>query len=554
MGIPGLYGDWLTKVASSAILRGFLKQGGINSSLSIDMNGLIHEARGMVFGEVKTDKQPKLSKDQQAKLKDELNALPEDELHGMIFRQTTDLIQTLVDIYDPRDGLILAVDGVAPGPKISQQRSRREKTSAGGPVIGFDRNAITPGTDFMIKLDAYIREFLKLNVDKLPPLVIYSSHLVPGEGEHKIFDYYRSGILNRRSSGRHILYGLDADLIMLSLLSSQPKIHLSRQSVREVISIDRLKEVLMGMRISPSNFVIGTMFLGNDFLPAMTAYRINVDVINNIINTIVTLDLQLAIQGEDNEATLPSKHHFVSSINWKDMSKLLIALAKTERSYFVKQLKDDRINNRSKLIEGAVVKNSFSMDKYRLDMYRVALLPRSTSLLSTLYGDVSNEDVIDMCRSYLNTIAWTFLYYTKGTMAVDHDWSYNYRHAPLFQDLAYVSTMEPLDRYRARDDMVIFNALQQLVAVIPRNSVAVLPEELRGLLTDDDSPLRDYYPKKFIVELDGKKHDHEGVAIIPFIDRKRVIDAVGTIPFSPERAKLWIPHDTLFIESKRQRY
>lgn len=81
---------------------------------------------------------------------------------------------------------------MAPGAKMQQQRGRREKSalSASSNEI-FDRNAITPGTKFMMELDNYIIRFISTNRDLLPKKVIYSGHLVPGEGEHKIIDYYR---------------------------------------------------------------------------------------------------------------------------------------------------------------------------------------------------------------------------------------------------------------------------------------------------------------------------------------------------------------------------
>ena len=51
----------------------------------------------------------------------------------------------------------------------------------------FDKTSITPGTDFMNKLDEYLLSWLETNSYKLPELIIYSSHRLIGEGEHKIY-------------------------------------------------------------------------------------------------------------------------------------------------------------------------------------------------------------------------------------------------------------------------------------------------------------------------------------------------------------------------------
>lgn len=147
----------------------------------------------------------------------------------------------------------MAIDGVAPRAKMNQQRGRRfrsakdaevleEKAKKKGEVLSkevrFDSNCITPGTEFMARLNEALKYFIKLKISTTPIwqscTVVYSGHEVgknylilerilnfklsilqtPGEGEHKIMDYirYLKSQEDYDLDTRHCLYGLDADL------------------------------------------------------------------------------------------------------------------------------------------------------------------------------------------------------------------------------------------------------------------------------------------------------------------------------------------------------
>jgi 5'-3' exoribonuclease 2 len=99
----------------------------------------------------------------------------------------------------------------------------------------WNTSSITPGTTFMNKLHTLVTAHFKSN-----PKVIVSSSCESGEGEHKIFQHIRN-FPDAHKNQTTIIYGLDADLIMLCLnhLHISERIFLYRETPEFLKSVDR---------------------------------------------------------------------------------------------------------------------------------------------------------------------------------------------------------------------------------------------------------------------------------------------------------------------------
>lgn len=66
------------------------------------------------------------------------------------------------------------------------------------------------------------------------------------------------------------------------------------------------------------------------------------------------------------------------------------------------------------------------------------------------------------------------------------------------------------------------------MGVLPDRSKKIVPKVYHDLMTNPDSPIIDFYPRDFELDMNGKKMDWEAVVKIPFIDEKRLLDGMAT--------------------------
>ena len=192
-----------------------------------------------------------------------------EEMYAAIFKY----IDRVFSVVRPRKMLFMAIDGPAPRAKMNQQRTRRfkaakERADKAAETVAlraelkaqgreppppsdktpFDSNVITPGTMFMANLARWLRYYVQLRLHSDPGWagikVIFSDASVPGEGEHKIMEHIRRQrtLPGYEADTRHVIHGLDADLIMLALATHEPHFCILREVVLDRKAQEKQKE------------------------------------------------------------------------------------------------------------------------------------------------------------------------------------------------------------------------------------------------------------------------------------------------------------------------
>jgi 5'-3' exoribonuclease 1 len=195
-----------------------------------------------------------------------------------IIKSVISKIEEYINIIQPSKMVIIAFDGVAPVAKLEQQRSRRYKSWYQNEISRiifkkeiedpWNTTAITPGTKFMAELnDMVSKHFTKTVCDKfnVSNIVVSGSDKV-GEGEHKLFSHIRS-YPEKHMSETTVIYGLDADLIMLSInhLPVCPKLYLFRETPHFIQSIDSSLEPESNYFLDIPEFATAlTKYMNND--------------------------------------------------------------------------------------------------------------------------------------------------------------------------------------------------------------------------------------------------------------------------------------------------
>uniref|UniRef100_A0A3Q4BQ90 5'-3' exoribonuclease n=1 Tax=Mola mola TaxID=94237 RepID=A0A3Q4BQ90_MOLML len=138
--------------------------------------------------------------------------------------------------------------------------------------------------------------------------------------------------------------------------------------------------------------------------------------------------------------------------------------------------------------------------------------------------DVTDEEFRrKVVQSYVEGLCWVLRYYYQG--CASWKWYFPFHYAPFASDFKDIKGMFSDFEKGTKP----FKPLEQLMGVFPAASGNFLPETWRTLMTSPDSSIIDFYPDDFAIDLNGKKYAWQGVALLPFVDERRLRAALAEV-------------------------
>jgi 5'-3' exonuclease len=482
MGIP-YYFYYLTKKYHNIIVRELPKRINI---YAIDFNGIIH---------------PEAAK--------ETN---ENQLIINLWNK----INNYNDLYKPNK-LIICIDGVAPFAKIIQQRKRRYltfyKNTIDKTVSKWDTNAISPGTTFMNNLDDFI---IKNNKDKY----IFSGSNEAGEGEHKIFKIIND-IDEKENEEPIIINGLDADLIILSLISGKKNIYLMRENKDQItyVNIDNLKLAIIS-ELEPKWHIENTIdliesycvmcsILGNDFIPHILNLNIKsggLDKLINITEIAIRTNGPLVEDNKINQNTLTEIFNLIAENEDIEIIDLVNKEIEKKPRDFTLKSQEYAIKNKD-----SVLFDMYNNSKKWRYYYYKKLFDININSDSAYISNASNN--------YIKGIYWTYNYYKKFDL--DYNWYYPYNYPPTVKDISNylkVNIIQPI-----KLNGTYLQPKIQLLLILPIDSINLIDKSMQKYMTDISFGLKYLYPIEYKIQTLFKNHLWECCPILPMINIDKII-------------------------------
>jgi 5'-3' exoribonuclease 2 len=420
---------------------------------------------------------------------------PEIKTEESLILHTIEYLEQICSYIPNLELIYIALDGVAPLGKCTQQRIRRfhsvcrsnrsaklNEQFANEPVKGnnnnnLDTNMITPGTTFMYNLSLAIKKRIADGFNNTchnifsGKKILFSDASIPGEGEHKLISHIRDS--NRDSMKKNsmrdnnrehntVIYGMDGDLIFLSLSLKLNNVFLFREcgeygnigtiygntkkylfmdiseltnaiitDFKECYGCSKIEGTEMRNRYIDDYIFLG-MLLGNDFMPKTHWFSIAEGGYERLLSA------YWQIHNHTEKFLVDTVEMY---INTEMLCDLIYIVKEQEQeaieNLFIKRKKAkiwiaDHMNERERR---QLLTDFYPLQhlyiEQEIDPFREQWRNRYYKIC--LHMDYRSENIKLIASSYIKTLVWNFHYYFDKCIA--WDWSYNFDYSPTWHDI-----------------------------------------------------------------------------------------------------------------------
>jgi 5'-3' exonuclease len=226
--------------------------------------------------------------------------------------------------------------------------------------------------------------------------------------------------------------------------------------------------------------------MGNDFLPHHYGLEIRDEAIDLVIDKYskVRNSLKTTLTYENGNINIQFLKIFIKSL--ADIENTLV-MKRMEKHVYRQAIrhghsKEDRYKfypDYHREIEKEIGFGGVHWDKRYYNILSKHVTPSGISNTTEL-----NKFINQMCNFYIQGLVWNMKYYLSGCISTS--WYYPYLHAPTFQSLynrLCDLNQEKLDICVPKDEKK-YTAFEQLILVLPPQSVNLLPQKWRSIMND----------------------------------------------------------------------
>lgn len=593
MGVPGFF-SWLLKNkrkfgAKNLILNNLPYKVGW---LMLDTNCLLHPCVANI-----------LEKYKEGQLVIDPNKDLRMQIEQYIWEKIVQCIDDMITQTEP-EYVYIGIDGVAPMGKILQQRQRRyrflfdkkiklnqmdtiekleeiiTKTTIKSngieePALPLSSIELTPGTDYMERINQQMIKYVEI-LKKKNIKCIYSSYHDEGEGEHKILQYIKT---NLEPTVPIVIYGLDADLLFLSLglgyeydlyvmrekqIFANKEVDLDEVPEYNYVEVKQLHILISNLEVSTNDFIVLCYLIGNDFLPGLLTTDVKKGGLDKIFKAWNNLKEKIGIQTEyecEMENIKVVKSYLVkfdSKINryqlnlellkgifsellwteryvWKNINrdKLLNQenLEPEEREKLLGFKEEDKMEQLSKFIAGQTSNTDF-LEKIEFENP----IEYYSYYLGINCIDIDKSIIKKMVWDYIGGIEWCIGYYLDKCPS--WTWGYNFMISPTIKDIVNFfphSNKQISIKYSPRT----LNPVEQLILAIPPQTYKYVIElELIKKIISNKN-IGYMLPESFQIDINKEHIFWKCQVRIPIVEYEEFENEIKKINIKNEKNKIY---------------